>query len=246
MTHAEDGTFRAVAPFVPSGTYTLTVTASGLPVQRMPPIIFMPDVDKVSIRVPVAPDQDMPVGDIRLPAHAMYRLRVTVADGSGRTPDEAKVEVYLPPTRTTYTNREGRFGVKFGPRESVPWREPDGSYNFGPLPPGPVTVYAVNNRLNPQLTAMATVDVQPGALNEIHLELLPGARISGRVEFDGGTRPLWGAEPLRVRAVAAGQLRNNSRDPGLVAEDGTFQINGIVGRRCLRVDNIPGGGGREH
>ena len=63
-----------------------------------------------------------------------------------------------------------------------------------------MTVYAVNDRLNPQLTAMANVDVQPGALNEIHLELLPGARISGRVEFDGGTRPLWGAEPLRVRA----------------------------------------------
>ena len=73
-TPAEDGTFRAVAPFVPSGTYTLTVTASGLPVHRMPPIIFVPDVDKVSIRVPVAPDQDMPVGDIRLPAHAMYPI----------------------------------------------------------------------------------------------------------------------------------------------------------------------------
>ena len=72
-----------------------------LPVQAMPPIIFVSDVDEYSIRVPVAPDQDMPVGDIRLPAHAMYQFRVTVADGSGRIPDEAKVEVYLPPTSTT-------------------------------------------------------------------------------------------------------------------------------------------------
>ena len=99
-TPAEDGTFRAVAPFVPSGTYTLTVRPSLLPVQGMPPIIFVSDVDEYSIRVPVAPDQDMPVGDIRLPAHAQYRLRVTVADGSGRIPAETQVEVYRPRTST--------------------------------------------------------------------------------------------------------------------------------------------------
>jgi hypothetical protein len=239
-THAEDGTFRAVAPVASSGTYTLRVTPSHVHVRNRPPVIFVPDIDEYSISVPAVPDREIAIGDIRLPAHPEFRLRVTVTDGTGRTPPDAQVELFRPPTSVTYTNREGRIVTKYGPRGSSGLRDADGVFNFGPLPSGPVTVYAVDDRLNPQLAAMANVEVQAQGLNEVHLELLPGARISGRVEFAGRTRPLQGGDPLRVQAWVSGEYGYSSNDPGLVGEDGSFQIGGLVGRRCLRVHGLPG------
>jgi hypothetical protein len=238
-TWEADGTFRTVAAVGLFQTAVLTIEPSNLPIKDMPAVIFVPDAEEYSLRVPISPDGETDVGDIRVSAHAQLRLLVTLGDGSGRVPQDASVWVDRPRTSRTYRDRDNRTVIKYGPRGSGSWREPDGTFRVGPLPPGPVTVYAVNDRSKPTLAAMAKVDVQAHAANEIHLELLQGARITGRVEFAGRTAPLQGSGPLRV--LAATSDHGFGSDYGLVADDGSFRITGLVGVRCLRVYGLPPG-----
>ena len=240
---SEDGSFRIVTRVPSEGTYTLKVQPSILPLlPAIPARIYVPDIEEHSVAVPVLPGHETGGVEIRLPAHQEFRLNVVLSDGTGHVPAEAKVDVHRPPTSVTSVKPDGMIVVRHGPRNSLGVRNPDGTFSFGPLPPGPVTIVAVDDRLNPDLVATARVEVEADGTNEAYLELLKGARLSGRVVFAGLTGPLHSATPLQVLAQASGAEGVSSGNPnGRVAADGSFQVSGLVGKRCVTLFGIPYG-----
>jgi hypothetical protein len=239
----DDGSFRIVARVASEGTYLLKVAPSILPLYpEIPTRIYVPDVEEHSVDVPVLPGQETGGVDIRLPAHTEFRLNVALSDGTGHVPAKAAVDVYRPPSSVRSVRPDGMHVVRHGPRGGLGLRNSDGTFSIGPLPPGPVTVVAVDDRLNPELVATARVEVEADGTNEVSLELLRGASVSGRVVFAGLTEPLHSASPLQVSVQAyRGQGVSSGNSNGRVAADGSFRVSGLVGERCLTLGGIPGG-----
>ena len=197
----------------------------GLPsLPSIPERVYVPNIEGHSVTVPVLPNHETGGVDIRVPAREEFRLNVILIDGTGKVPAEAKVNVYS-------VGRSGQ-GV----------RNPDGTFSAGPFPPGPVTIVAVDNPLNPDLVATTRFEVEADAPNDAYLDLLKGARLSGRVVFTGLTGPLHSATPLQVVAPAFSMEAVTSPNPnGSVAADGSFHVSGLVGKRCVGLFGIPYG-----
>jgi hypothetical protein len=133
----------------------------------MPAVTYIPDIVEHSVTVPVAANHETAGVEIRLPAHPEFRLRVTLSDGTGRVPPGAKVKAYQPRTVVKYANPDGTFTVVYGPGGSVGYVDPDGTVSLGPLPPGPVTIFATI--LDDRVAARPSVDSNNGRSCETSL-----------------------------------------------------------------------------
>ncbi len=89
---------------------------------------------------------------------------------------------------------------------------------------------------------MIRVDVVDGALDDVQLTMVPGGRVSGRIVFDGRSRPLHGHTPLRVRGLRVGLMDEgiHEDDPrGVTDAEGNFTLDALVGDICLDVSGVP-------
>ena len=99
------------------------------------------------------------------------------------------------------------------------------------------TYVGIDSALNTSLTPADPFAVVP----EVRTQILSlgTSSVSGRLlTIDGA--PLLGATVLLSEKSLASS-GSPSQGGTTHAEDGTFQINGVIGRRCLRVFGVPGG-----
>jgi len=113
----------------------------------------------------------------------------------------------------------------------------EGIARFGPLAPGEYRVTAISDGTSPRLAAFTHIDVQNQPV-EATLLMQPGARLTGRVEFDGLQRPLHSALPLQV-SIKSSWSSNDTN--GRVGAERSFVLDGLVGEHCLLLHGIPFG-----
>jgi hypothetical protein len=114
----------------------------------------------------------------------------------------------------------------------------DGVLTLGPFPPGRRTIVANANVDGTEFAGTTSADSLE-ADQEVSVVLMPAARMSGRVEFDGRSTPLHSTSALHVTAHVLGTTGTNSDRRALVGPEGQFTLTGLVGAMCLSVVNIP-------
>ena len=108
--------------------------------------------------------------------------------------------------------------------------------------PGRLVLTAAATIGKEHLAGMEIVEVGTAPLDAV-VRLGPAAQVTGRVEFAGRSRPLHGADGLRVVADPGRANHGTpSTDPnGIVGADGEFLLKGLAGERCLVLRGIPPG-----
>jgi hypothetical protein len=163
--------------------------------------------------------------DIPLIGEEHFGIHISVVDGIRQTPGSATVTM----------SRKGFVGN---------WKTgPSGTFETPPVAPGPYTIAARGTGEHSGLAAIVDVDV--AAREEIRMTLLPGARLTGFIQFQGRERPLHsGSSPMRVVTYKAGHLTggqsSEDRD-GVVEGDGRYALDARIGEQCVTVLSLPGG-----
>jgi hypothetical protein len=114
----------------------------------------------------------------------------------------------------------------------------NGTVTMGPLPAGEVTIWALSTGRSPRVGASTRIVIEDRPPDDVVLQLLPAARLTGRVVFSGVKQPPRGASPLRVVPFTPGHATPPFKmldTSGVVHADGSFVIDGIIGDRCLRL-----------
>jgi hypothetical protein len=154
--------------------------------------------------------------ELRVSSHIEYRIPVRVRDATGRVPPGTEVN-----------------GLPV---------DADGTVTLGPFRPGPIVITAVSPGGNARLAADARVVIEDRVPDEIVLQLLPAARLNGRVVFSGIKQPPRRGSPLRVLPFIPGQgssARKGMDPTGMVMSDGSFEIDGLIGMRCFQLTEVP-------
>jgi hypothetical protein len=120
-------------------------------------------------------------------------------------------------------------------------RPHDGGFVLPGVRAGEVVLVAQTTAGAERLIDMVTLDVS-APRERVQLVLQPGARLSGRVVFEGSPPSL--ERPLRVFVPFVGQpvlpsAPNSPNDWVDVAADGTFALSGLLGAREIRVAYLP-------
>jgi hypothetical protein len=227
---ADDGSFSVTLPLLASANPSdvrVQVRGTGGPVSTTTSVVYLPNAIEYSSRVRVYAGYETSGLELRVNTHPAFFLRVTARDVAGDVPLGTKISI----SATSTTGHESLAGTLQA--------EADGTVTFGPLQPGPVTLWAVANRTGLHLAAFTQIEVATRDADVVSLLLLPAARLKGRVEFAGLSRLLRGGFPLRVVAHAAESLGYHADDPnGMVQMDGSFVLDGLMGERCLKLLNV--------
>jgi hypothetical protein len=183
---------------------------------------------------------------IQLVPSRLSQVSGTIVDSQGRTPSQGTPVMLRPASN-------------LGPVMSRPANvNNEGSFSFSGVPPGDYVI-EVRGRPGPRNPsapagpgelefAFVPITVNGSDITGLRIVTGNGARLSGRVVFDGAPP----APGTRVRVVpqAADPSRNIpliARDgaaEGVVEADGSFQIDGITGPVFLRI-TVDGGRGNE-
>ena len=174
-----DGSYRVtLAP----GTYTVNTNGSlAVPFElrsRQTLVVF--DRAPKAVRAVVSSRKTTTAPDVVITPVRLFNTRVTVLDEEGNP---------LPGAHVRYT------AVGKAPAYSYCGDFPtsgDGSLMLGPLVPGDVHVIASASKGATHLAAFTTIRIVD-APQRFTLQLLPAARVTGRVEFIGRAAPLTGA-----------------------------------------------------
>lgn len=232
---ADDGSFRLRLPLIASAGATdlrVQVRRHVLPMPKTSTVVYMPDNTEFSSRVRVFAGFESKGLELRVATHPEYFVKVAVRDLTGEVPPGVEISMSTAPAL--------RLGVSESSAGMFPAGD-DGAVMFGPLQPGPVTLWAATNQTRPSLAALAQIQIEDRVPDDVILRLMPAARVKGRVEFAGLSRPLRGASPLRVLAAIAGHGApgwHSDDSNGVVQMDGSFVLDGLVGERCLRLVNV--------
>ena len=132
---------------------------------------------------------------------------------------------------------------------------PDGSFTLSNVTPGEYALQARVRRSRPGEApgpefampgqgemAMMTINVTGDDLAGLVLVATKGARMTGRVTFEGAAPAASSSENLRVFAQAAGgePMMMMGGMPARVGLDGKFELTGLYGRRLLRAMGASG------
>ncbi len=119
---------------------------------------------------------------------------------------------------------------------------PDGRFRFGQVFPGRylIRARAQTGASSPALFALYAVDVLGKDIENIRMELRPGAQLDGRVSFEAarGSRPPLPSS-LRVRAPFTDGNSFGDSLTGAVQPDGSFAVRGLMrGAHQIVVDGL--------
>jgi Carboxypeptidase regulatory-like domain len=212
-------------------------------------------------RVAIAVGQELPSVDIQLQPVKLARIAGTAFGSDGKPMSGAMVmlmpsmkdAMFFGPGGTSRTDKDGNFtltGVTPG-EYSLQVQSTggifqttangnvmafafatssDGSTGAGPNPPPQREI------------GMASVSVGGDDITGLVITGTRGAKASGTVSFDGGTRPD-GITNIRVTAPPTDADGNPmpSFGAGQVKESGAFEVEGLVGGRTFRLGNLPRG-----
>ena len=172
--------------------------------------------------------------DVQLLMVPTGRVEGTVSNPGGELP--AAVQISM--TSTADEGLRGLEGFRTGRPDAA------GKFHFGSLPPGE---YLVTARANgpgggpdAALWAATSIVVTGDAAVAVALELRPGFRISGRLQFDGAKAPAdlrgWrvGLTPVQGRNEASLGVSAAEVQP-----DGTFTISGVSSGRFRLQPMVP-------
>lgn len=121
--------------------------------------------------------------------------------------------------------------------------KPDGNYEFFNVPPGRFIIRSRGETDAEGITLFGsfTLNVEGRSTAGVDMTLIPGARLEGTVDWEGGTKPPTAAlQEIRVRApMADGSLFGDALT-GTLKADGSWIIRGaMVGGHLIRVENLP-------
>ena len=164
-----DGTFRfatpANTPF--KKTYEKVIVHESAPFwSDVPPIVFLPDSTELQRSVQVREKQETSGLELRVSTSPHFRVTVTLRDELGGV-------LYNPTVMLYARNRTGG-----------PLVRPDNTVTLGPVPRGPMTVFATaDGRNGIRLAGVTELEVVDRPLDDVVITLVPAARMRGRVEF---------------------------------------------------------------
>lgn len=220
-----DGSFRVAVPVGSPPTFAIKVRPLGFPKFSTPDVTYVPDDVGPSASIAVSPNRKASDVEIRVPVHLEFTIRATVSDGTGRVP---------PATKVTASNAD---------RTTLFLVSPDGTAISGPLPSGTYKIEASSPGATGRMVATTMVEIQDQPPPHVFLDLLqeavPRGRVFGRVEFVGLPQPLHSSEPLRVLSHRSRGAYTREDPNGVVAADGSFMLDGLVGDHCFQLTGIP-------
>jgi hypothetical protein len=124
--------------------------------------------------------------------------------------------------------------------------QPDGTFEIAGVPPGRYVIRVQpQGRQDDEMIGMTTVTVAGADLQGITIALRPMARISGRIEFEGGVPPPSDVPASQVRVFLSPTDAANMRGmmiggPPQVSSDFSFLARAGMGSALLRVNAPPG------
>ncbi len=122
---------------------------------------------------------------------------------------------------------------------------PDDTFEFREVPPGRYVILArgQTERDGMSLFGRFAIELSGRDVSNIDITLTPGARISGRVEFEGEPQPRREAiETLRVHAIAVDGVSFGDAYSDPVDAGGRFEFRGVMpGEHVLRLEGLPDG-----
>jgi hypothetical protein len=120
---------------------------------------------------------------------------------------------------------------------------PDGTFQFGNVPPGAYEVRARGELVRGGSTHFATfrVLVDGSDVSNVRLELLPGATVSGALTFEGvHTRKPAALAGIRVRAPLSDGRTFGDALSGELKPDGSYEIRGVLsGGHVISLEGLP-------
>jgi hypothetical protein len=187
--------------------------------------------------VTIAAGEERPHVNFGLTPARMARLSGMATDARGRPLARGSV-MLVQETRTgTSTGGSASSGGSV---------QADGRFEVANVAPGDYVLLALAQDAETGQHARATlrVSVAGADLEGLVLTAVPGNRVAGRVEFDGGVPPPGVRyETLRINASEPGPMRIMS-SPGAITmrEDWSFELTGVSpGERVFRLVNPPPG-----
>jgi len=211
------GEYLVSAVFAPAGQ---SASRSGYPPTFHPGTASPADAQRVTIRI----GQEAQNVDVALVPVRYATITGTVVNAAG-APANASVSL------TT----NGPDTSSLGGMASV---TANGAFTISDVVPGEYRLYAWHGSGAPE-SASLLLTVTGQDISGLTLVTAPGSTVTGRVVFEGDTRPavkLW----IRASATAPGAPTFSNSSVG-VGSDLTFELRGLVERQTLRVGNLPDG-----
>jgi hypothetical protein len=227
----------------------------------MPPMTFSGNARSAqeATVVKLAPGEDRPGVDLLLPLVTAVRISgvLTGPDGPAANhgvqliPASEGDPVYPFPVAYSVTDAAGRFmllGAEPGSYVVRARRVPPIGPTFIPAPPaagapvGRMIVEPPSNATFPPLFAETAITVGAANVNGVSLTLQPGARLSGRMVFEGATQPA-AAQIQRIAVTVqslAGDESSGITGRTTVDASGAFQTPGHAPARYLVTATSPG------
>jgi hypothetical protein len=168
--------------------------------------------------------------DVQLRREPPVPLAGVVHDESGGAPRG---------TVLRYFQRQPGGGTWRGTHANLP---ENGAFTLMPVGRSRLVIMAEAPGDTGLLVDLAIVEAPAGVEVPVRLRLQPGARAIGRVVFDGGAPPL--PRPLRIVSAVPGMTGEAGLEDERgteVGPDGSFEIDGLLGERELRVLFLPPG-----
>jgi hypothetical protein len=121
--------------------------------------------------------------------------------------------------------------------------ETDGSFRIRNVPPGSYTLEARSTDDDDEAAEFASIPVTVTGedVSGLVIRTSPGSTASGRIVFEPSLPPGVRAQGLRVTAPSTTRTGRGRGGRSRVADDLTFELNGLSGERLIRVDGEPGG-----
>jgi hypothetical protein len=215
---AEDGTFELAR--LPEGEWRLEVDVPQVPGAPRPPVIYYPGV--------ISRDE---AGIVQLAAGRVTE-NITIA-----VPPilSSTVTVRVPPPDATMSSMIVAI-TRASPLMTQPLQlDGDGQAVIRGLTEGRYFVTAAALSGQEKWIAYQVIDFYQDSV-EVSLHLQPAGRIRGRIVAErGGMPPLDGATVGATWVDEDVKLNPLSPEEGAVASDGTFEIQGLFGRRLLQL-----------
>jgi hypothetical protein len=224
-----DGTFRfPVRANAPRDPYDKVTVSRSAPIWTdVPATVFLADQQDLPRSIHVGERQETAGLELRVSTSPHYRITAKLRDALGGI---------------LYNTKAQLFARDLG---SAPAVTPDDTVVFGPVPRGPVTIFAsADGRDGIPLAGVAELDVVDRPLDDVVIQLVPAARLRGRLEFSGREQPPHMEPPVLILSSIPGrQIGGYNPDDlnGRVLPDGSFALDRLLGPRCIRMTHLPAG-----